>query len=291
VCARLRESGEIRTTATAATRAKASYTGKERDSESGLDNFGARYNASSLGRFMTPDWSAKPQGVPYAVLDDPQSLNLYAYVRNNPLNRTDPTGHCESGGQKQSFLWCVGHALGFNETKEEAAARTANERQWLISNVARNSGQVNALRGASAAQINGLYGQWKTAIFRAQSGNELIHDIGEFRRAESGALVLYRGGDFSNVRPGEYKLDANGNVRSVGDPTSRGPSLFEDPAKIPPRFTEINTVTPDMLPPELVTKPWGQAGHFEIVPREPGMSPGRFLEFLRGIFEEGEPIE
>ncbi len=31
------------------------FTGKERDSESGLDNFGKRYNASSLGRFMTPD--------------------------------------------------------------------------------------------------------------------------------------------------------------------------------------------------------------------------------------------
>ncbi len=31
------------------------FTGKERDTESGLDNFGKRYNASSLGRFMTPD--------------------------------------------------------------------------------------------------------------------------------------------------------------------------------------------------------------------------------------------
>jgi len=69
------------------------FTGKERDGESGLDNFGARHFGSSLGRFMTPDWSAKPQGVPYAVLHDPQSLNLYAYVQNNPLNRTDPDGH------------------------------------------------------------------------------------------------------------------------------------------------------------------------------------------------------
>jgi len=31
------------------------FTGKERDSESGLDNFGARYMGSSLGRFMSPD--------------------------------------------------------------------------------------------------------------------------------------------------------------------------------------------------------------------------------------------
>jgi len=42
------------------------FTGKERDSESGLDNFGARYYSSSMARFMTPDWSAAPIGVPYA---------------------------------------------------------------------------------------------------------------------------------------------------------------------------------------------------------------------------------
>jgi RHS repeat-associated protein len=74
------------------------FTGKERDSESGLDNFGARYNSSQYGRFMTPDWSAKPMGVPYADMTDPQSLNLYSYVRNNPLNQIDPTGHYEVNG-------------------------------------------------------------------------------------------------------------------------------------------------------------------------------------------------
>jgi RHS repeat-associated protein len=70
------------------------FTGKERDTESGLDNFGARYDASSLGRFMTPDWAAKPTTVPYALFGDPQTLNLYAYVRNNPVSRADADGHC-----------------------------------------------------------------------------------------------------------------------------------------------------------------------------------------------------
>ena len=68
-------------------------TGKEHDNETGLDNFGARYDSSQYARFMTPDWSAKPQGVPYAVLDNPQSLNLYSYVLNNPLTRVDADGH------------------------------------------------------------------------------------------------------------------------------------------------------------------------------------------------------
>jgi RHS repeat-associated protein len=77
------------------------FTGKERDAESGNDYFGARYYASSMGRFMSPDWSAKVMPVPYAKLGDPQTLNLYAYVGNNPLSRTDPTGHyldkCKAG--------------------------------------------------------------------------------------------------------------------------------------------------------------------------------------------------
>jgi RHS repeat-associated protein len=76
---------------------KLKFTGKERDSESGLDNFGARYLGSSLGRFMSPD----PLG---GRLVDPQTLNRYAYVRNNPLSLTDPTGlyvvNCTAGSAK-----------------------------------------------------------------------------------------------------------------------------------------------------------------------------------------------
>ena len=68
-------------------------TGKERDQESGNDYFGARYYASTMGRFMSPDWSAKPEAVPYSDLTDPQSLNLYTYVKNNPLSHFDKDGH------------------------------------------------------------------------------------------------------------------------------------------------------------------------------------------------------
>jgi RHS repeat-associated protein len=66
------------------------FTGKERDSESGLDNFGARYNSSNLGRFMSPDSTA------YVKPINPQSWNLYAYAFNNPLLYIDPTGHTVS---------------------------------------------------------------------------------------------------------------------------------------------------------------------------------------------------
>jgi RHS repeat-associated protein len=72
------------------------FTGKERDTESGNDYFLARYFTSSFGRFMSPDWSAKVTPVPYAKLDNPQSLNLYGYVLNNPLSRADVDGHCDA---------------------------------------------------------------------------------------------------------------------------------------------------------------------------------------------------
>src|SRR6185312_6229665 len=52
------------------------FTAKERDTESGLDYFGARYYGSALGRFTTADPS--PDGV---AIGDPQSWNLYSYVR------------------------------------------------------------------------------------------------------------------------------------------------------------------------------------------------------------------
>jgi RHS repeat-associated protein len=64
------------------------FTGKERDAETQLDYFGARYYGSSLGRFVQAD----PLYLEMHRLSDPQLLNLYAYVRNNPLSLTDPTG-------------------------------------------------------------------------------------------------------------------------------------------------------------------------------------------------------
>jgi len=73
------------------------FTQKERDAESGLDYFGARYYGSNMGRFMSPDWSSSAAPVPYANLSDPQSLNLYSYAGNNPLSRFDLDGHCWTG--------------------------------------------------------------------------------------------------------------------------------------------------------------------------------------------------
>jgi len=69
------------------------FTGKKRDTETGLDYFGARYYSNGLGRFVSSDWSPVPVPIPYADLSDPQSLNQYSYVRNIPTSKADLDGH------------------------------------------------------------------------------------------------------------------------------------------------------------------------------------------------------
>jgi len=61
-------------------------TGQEYDIETGLYFYKARYYNPALGRFVQPDTFVQNIG-------DPQSYNRYAYVRNNPLKYTDPSGH------------------------------------------------------------------------------------------------------------------------------------------------------------------------------------------------------
>jgi RHS repeat-associated protein len=105
------------------------FTGKERDAESGNDYFGARYYASSVGRFLSPDFDDldddDPEPVPYADLQNPQTLNLYSYGRSNPLGGIDVDGHdgpglvgaIEAGfDQAEAFaqgVWAEGLASGW----------------------------------------------------------------------------------------------------------------------------------------------------------------------------------
>jgi RHS repeat-associated protein len=81
------------------------FTGKERDTESGNDYFGARYYSSSFGRFMSSD----PMNMSAIFnFDDPQAWNGYSYAHNNPLRFTDPKGEtyqvCDSNGQNCSTM-------------------------------------------------------------------------------------------------------------------------------------------------------------------------------------------
>jgi RHS repeat-associated protein len=133
------------------------YTGKERDTESGNDYFGARYYSSSVGRFLSPDWSAKVEPVPYAKIDDPQSLNLYAYVLNNPLSRVDADGHdgvvdwmrriAQGGGEQVSSLETNAFAQDLNSAPEHIDPKDAKD-QSLLPGWVKAGGPIDILKKA-----------------------------------------------------------------------------------------------------------------------------------------------
>lgn len=128
------------------------FTGKERDSESGLDNFGARYFGSSLGRFMSPDPPLLDQHIA-----DPQSWNLYSYVRNNPLSFVDPTGNAVE-------LLCSG----------SDASKCAAERQKELEFLQKSLGNDKA---ASNLYINEVKDGDTTRYFVGIKG-----DVGDFMK-------------------------------------------------------------------------------------------------------------
>ena len=71
------------------------FTGKERDDESGLDYFGARYYYGGMGRFVTPDSIVHPSQSALKQDDflvEPERWNRYSYALNNPIRFADPDG-------------------------------------------------------------------------------------------------------------------------------------------------------------------------------------------------------
>ncbi len=85
------------------------FVGKEKDDETGLDYFGARYLSVESGRFLAVDpvravdeFSGQ---INSAILTNPQRLNVYAYSLNNPYRYVDPDG--EFG-----FLVCAAIVAG-----------------------------------------------------------------------------------------------------------------------------------------------------------------------------------
>jgi len=112
------------------------FEGKERDAETGNDDFGARYYSSRFGRWLSSDWSSTPEAVPYANLTNPQTLNLYAMVADDPESFADLDGHgtaCDGDPEKctsheptlvkeeHGRIWDFFHALGWVQSTKELA--------------------------------------------------------------------------------------------------------------------------------------------------------------------------
>ena len=180
------------------------YTGKERDTESGLDYFGARYFSSNMGRMMSPDWSAKAEPVPYAKLGDPQSLNLYAYVGNNPLRFTDPTGHYELNASN-----CNGDAK-CQKKYDKAANKFESRREKDLKS---KNADVRAAAGNYGAkgEVNGVH-------------------VG-FANLNTGANPIYGSVDPSGSTPGNVNIQVTldfGRAGNAETQTHEGTHVGDD---------------------------------------------------------------
>jgi RHS repeat-associated protein len=129
------------------------FTGKERDTESGLDYFGARYYGSGMGRFTGPD----PKMIAVRHLLNPQKLNKYVYVLNNPLAMIDPDGREEMtivfrAFIPQSNVAYIGGGDNRNYSKQADARSRISVTMHIETDPAKNHG--NPLMGKPDVHIN-----------------------------------------------------------------------------------------------------------------------------------------
>ena len=165
------------------------FTGKERDQESGLDYFGARYYTSGLGRFMSPDWSEKVEAVPYGILANPQSLNLYSYTFNNPLARTDPNGHASIEYERAKAV-----RLAWEEERRLVQKTGTGSRPWTAAERTEllGTGKVSGYQGHHINSVNGheeMAGDPNNIKFVKGVQGNLDEHGGNFQTPTEGPLI------------------------------------------------------------------------------------------------------
>ncbi len=160
------------------------FTGQERDKESSLDYFGARYYSARLGRFVSPD-------APFAdqFASAPQSWNLYGYVRNNPLRFFDPTGNAcvvredestfddDSGGQTCAEVAADDEKLKSSYTVTEKASTVPTAQERLLERFWQPS-QPDRPISTAAAQVLGDVSQQTSFLNLACPGTAGVSVFG-----------------------------------------------------------------------------------------------------------------
>jgi RHS repeat-associated protein len=125
------------------------FTGKERDTESGNDYFGARYYASSMGRFVSPD----PSGLLAQKPQNPQSWNLYTYALNNPIINLDPSGlDCVYANDAGNGVESIDHASNSGECGSNGGTWAPGyvDENWAHFNNNTDMFQVGSVDGAGS---------------------------------------------------------------------------------------------------------------------------------------------
>jgi RHS repeat-associated protein len=178
-------------------------TGKERDSESGLDYFGARYYWSSAGRWTSPDDVFNDMDPA-----DPATWNRYAYVRNNPLRYVDPNGE-DAWDILGGAINAIGSNINFGRGRVESDNEDFQVGQMIgdaISTVAGAAEMYVGGQGAASGVALSLTGEGAIA------GVPLA--VASTGLAAHGTSMLYQGA--SNLGKGLANVSKQSNSNEAG---------------------------------------------------------------------------
>lgn len=197
------------------------FEGKERDAETGNDDFGARYYSNRFGRWLSADWSSVPAPVPYANLSNPQTLNLYAMVSDDPESFADLDGHCWKWAEKLCNAWNYGVFVDNNHLeaalqKEADAARKELEK-GNVQHDGKNPDEY--LKGKSNKEVLDLWHELMSSAVRGALGS--VPMFGADGAQFTSKTVWEKGKariDVENPNPGKRRgcyNGAGGPVRTV----------------------------------------------------------------------------
>jgi RHS repeat-associated protein len=236
------------------------FTLKERDNETGLDYFGARYYGSTMGRFTSADPLLSS-----GREEEPQSWNRYSYVLNNPLRLIDPSGLYEfdaSVSEEQRKKFNAGLTQARANLEKIAATYGPNSKEYKQAQRAvdvygaegvKNGVTIYAAEGNDGAtQVAGVAGartkenptgQNIHITFSAESfsGKDLSQGIGHEGSHAADGSDWVKSGFAANKNPGAYQFEVDGyTVQSLmaeannpnGSNAVRLPS-FKEPGKNP----------------------------------------------------------
>jgi RHS repeat-associated protein len=149
------------------------FAGKERDSETGFDYFGARYYSSIQGRFTSPDTAPHDP-------ENPQTLNKYRYALNNPLRYIDRDGLYEIDVHKD-LTAVLALAAGFSP---EIATAIGAATQWVDDDPRTDpTAPRNVLNEQMRADYHFTSEARRTALWVSFERSKSVTGLGEYMHA------------------------------------------------------------------------------------------------------------